>query len=115
MRNTQWMTSMAFAGALFASGACLADEAVLSNADGQALMKKNNCTACHAMDRKVVGPSWMDVAKKYKGDKQAEARLVAKVKKGGSGVWGPAAMPPQPAVKDADAAELVKFILSLAK
>ncbi len=84
-------------------------------ADMPALAKKNNCTACHAMDRKVVGPSWMDVAKKYKGDKQAEARLVAKVKKGGSGVWGPAAMPPQPAVKDADAAELVKFILSLAK
>ena len=84
-------------------------------ADMPALAKKNNCTACHAMDRKVVGPSWMDIAKKYKGDKQAEARLVAKVKKGGSGVWGPAAMPPQPAVKDADAAELVKFILSLAK
>ncbi len=83
--------------------------------DMPALAKKNNCTACHAIDRKLVGPSWMDVAKKYKGDKQAEARLVAKVKKGGSGVWGPAAMPPQPAVKDADAAELVKFILSLAK
>ncbi len=79
------------------------------------LAKKNNCTACHAIDRKVLGPAWMDVAKKYKGDKGAEARLVAKVEKGGSGVWGPLAMPPQPAVKDADARELVKFILSLAK
>jgi cytochrome c len=79
------------------------------------LAKKNNCIACHAIDRKVVGPAWMDVAKKYKGDKSAEARLVAKVKKGGSGVWGSMAMPPQPAVKEEDIRELVKFILALDK
>jgi len=78
------------------------------------LAKKNNCTACHAMDRKLVGPAWMDVAKKYKGDKEAEANLVAKIQKGGRGVWGSMSMPPQSA-KEADIKELVKFILALAK
>ncbi len=80
-----------------------------------ALAKKSNCTACHSIDKKLVGPAWMDVAKKYKGDKTAEAKLVAKVEKGGGGVWGPMAMPPQAAVRDADVKELVKFILSLNK
>ena len=78
------------------------------------LAKKNNCTICHAIDKKMVGPAWMDVAKKYKGDKGAEARLVTKVKKGGSGVWGTAAMPAQ-AAKEEDVKELVKFILALDK
>ncbi len=78
------------------------------------LAKQNKCTSCHAIDRKVVGPAWMDVAKKYKGEKGAEAKLVAKVKNGGKGVWGTIAMPPQPA-KDEDVKELVKFILALAK
>jgi cytochrome c len=83
-------------------------------AEMPSLAKKNNCTACHAIDHKLVGPAWMDVAKKYKGDKKAEAELVAKVKEGGKGVWGPALMPPQPA-KEADVKELVKFILALDK
>ncbi len=83
-------------------------------ADMPPLARSNNCTACHAIDRKMVGPAWADVAKKYKGDKGAEAKLLAKVKHGGSGVWGPIAMPPQSA-KEADAKELVKFILALAK
>jgi cytochrome c len=78
------------------------------------LAQKNGCTACHAIDHKVVGPAWMDVSKKYKGDKKAEAMLVAKVKKGGGGVWGPMAMPPQ-AAPEADVKQLVKFILGLAK
>ncbi len=78
------------------------------------LAKDNKCTACHAIDKKLVGPAWMDVAKKYKGDKGAAAKLVAKVKSGGKGVWGPVAMPPQPA-KEADVKELVKFILALGK
>lgn len=78
------------------------------------LAKENKCTACHTIDKKLVGPAWMDVSKKYKGVKGAEAQLVAKVKKGGKGVWGPAAMPPQPA-KEADVKELVKFILALSK
>ncbi len=78
------------------------------------LAKQSGCTSCHAIDHKVVGPAWMDVSKKYKGQKGIEAKLVAKVKSGGSGVWGEAKMPPQPA-KEADVKQLVKFILGLAK
>ena len=78
------------------------------------LAQKNGCIACHAIDHKVLGPAWMEVSKKYKGQKGAAAKLVAKVKNGGSGVWGPMAMPPQ-AAPVADVKKLVKFILGLAK
>ncbi len=78
------------------------------------LAKENKCVSCHAIDKKIVGPSWMDVSKKYKGEKGADAKLFAKVKQGGKGVWGQVAMPPQPA-KDADIKQLVKFILALSK
>ncbi|WP_024304514.1 c-type cytochrome [Pseudogulbenkiania sp. MAI-1] len=76
------------------------------------LAQKYNCLACHSMDKKVVGPSYKEVAKKYAGDKGAEAKLVAKVKAGGSGVWGSVPMPPNPQVSDADLKTLVKWILS---
>jgi len=79
----------------------------------ETLLKKYNCTACHAIDKKVVGPAYKDVAKKYKGDKGAAAKLVQKVKKGGSGVWGPIPMPPNPAVSDADLKKMVDYILAL--
>jgi cytochrome c len=79
----------------------------------EALLKKYNCTACHAIDKKLVGPAYKDVAKKYKGNKDAAAMLVQKVKKGGQGTWGPVPMPPNPAVPDADLKKLVDFILSL--
>ena len=78
----------------------------------EALLKKYNCTACHQTDKKVVGPSYKDVAKKYKGQKDAAATLAAKVKKGGQGVWGPIPMPPNAAVSDADIKKLVAYILS---
>lgn len=77
------------------------------------LAKKDGCFACHSLDRKVVGPSWTEVGKKYAGDAGAEARLVAKVKKGGSGVWGALPMPPNVTVKDADIKILVQYVLSL--
>ena len=77
------------------------------------LAKKNACTACHAIDKKLVGPAYKDVANKYRGDKTAEAKLVEKVKKGGVGVWGQVPMPPNAAVKDEDVKTLVKWILSL--
>ncbi len=111
MRKTQWMTSLVLVGAMYAGAAC-ADEAALSTADGQALMKKNNCTACHSIDKKVVGPAFKDVAAKYRGQADAEAKLVAKVTKGGAGSWGSMPMPPQPAKAD-DVKALVKFALSL--
>jgi len=78
-----------------------------------AMAKKYNCTACHQVDKKVVGPSYQDVAKKYKGQAGAEAKLIEKVKKGGSGVWGPVPMPPNAAVPDGDIKKLVEWILSL--
>ena len=92
------------AGLLVSAGNVLAQEA---------LAKKYNCLACHAVDKKVVGPAYKDVAAKYKGDAGAEAKLVAKVKNGGSGVWGPIPMPPNSSVPDADVKALVKWVLSL--
>jgi len=80
-----------------------------------ALAKKYNCLACHATDKKLVGPSYKDVAAKYKGDAGAEAKLVAKVKNGGVGAWGQIPMPPNASVPDADVKTLVKWVLSLKK
>jgi len=86
-------------------------------ADMPELAKKLNCTACHAIDKKVVGPAWMDVSKKYKGDAGAAAALQVKVSKGGSGNWGTMPMPANDAAgtKQAEIKELVSFILGLAK
>ena len=78
-----------------------------------AMAKKYNCTACHQVDKKVVGPAYKEVAKKYKGQAGAAATLAAKVKKGGSGVWGPVPMPPNAAVPDGDVKKLVEWILSM--
>lgn len=80
----------------------------------EALAKKYNCTACHAVKgAKTVGPTYADVAKKYAGQKDIEAKLAEKVKKGGSGVWGQVPMPPNPTVPDADLQALAKWILSI--
>ena len=80
----------------------------------EALAQKSGCLACHGVDKKVLGPSFKDVAAKYKGDKGAEAKLVAKVKAGGSGVWGPMPMPANsPQVKDEDIKSIVNWVLSL--
>ena len=88
--------------------------ALVSSAHAQEdLAKKHNCFACHAVDKKVVGPAYKQVADKYRGDKTAAAKLVAKVKKGGAGVWGPVPMPPNAQVPDADVKKLVDWILSL--
>jgi cytochrome c len=90
------------AGALLAAPAARADEA---------LAKKHNCLACHQVDKKLVGPAYRDVAKKYKGQAGAAAKLMQKVKQGGGGVWGPIPMPPNAAVPDADVKALVEWIL----
>ena len=83
---------------------------------GEDLLKKNNCMpACHAIDKKVVGPAYQDVAQKYRGDATAAAKLQEKVKKGGSGVWGPVPMPPNTQVSDADIKAMVTYILALKK
>lgn len=80
-------------------------------ADEEALAKSKNCLACHAIDKKVVGPSYKDVAKKYTA--KDEAMLAEKVIKGGKGVWGPVPMPANPSVTPDEANKLVKWILSL--
>lgn len=84
-------------------------------ASGTAMMQKYGCSACHAVDKKIVGPAYQDVAAKYKGDKDAAAKLVQKVKAGGAGVWGQVPMPPNAAVPDGDVKTLVSWILSLKK
>jgi len=78
----------------------------------EALLKKHNCVACHQIDKKVVGPAYKDVAKKYKGQKDIAVKLAEKVKKGGQGAWGPVPMPPNPQVPDADIKKMVEFVLS---
>ena len=80
-----------------------------------ALAQKNACMACHAVDRKLVGPSYNDVAKKYAGQKDAEAMLAKSIKAGGAGKWGPVPMPAQPGLSEADAKTLAAWILSGAK
>ena len=77
----------------------------------EALAKAKNCMACHQIDKKVVGPAYKEVAAKYKGDKGAVDKLAAKVKAGGSGVWGPTPMPPNN-VTDDEAKKLVTWVLS---
>jgi len=77
------------------------------------LAKQKNCLACHSVDKKVLGPSYKDVAAKYAKDPDAEARLVKKVREGGTGVWGKNVMPANPKVTEAEAQSLVKWILSL--
>lgn len=76
------------------------------------LAKGNACLSCHAVDKKLVGPSYQDVAAKYKGDAGAVAKLADKIKKGGSGVWGAIPMPPSAGLKDDDAKLLADWVLA---
>lgn len=88
--------------------------AALAAGSGEALFKQSNCTACHAVDRKSVGPSLKDVAIKYAGDKDAHAKLEKKMRNGGSGVFGTIPMPGTPkTVSDGDIKAMVTWILSL--
>jgi cytochrome c len=91
---------------LLAAGFCLNAQA------DQALAQSKNCMACHAVDKKLVGPSYKDIAKKYGGQKDAVAKLAEKVIKGGSGAWGAVPMPANPQVTQADAQKLVTWIMA---
>jgi cytochrome c len=77
-------------------------------------MDKSDCNACHSVDNKIVGPAFKEIANKYKGDKTAVAKLSEKIIKGGAGNWGEIPMSPHPQISQADAGEMVKYILSLA-
>ena len=92
------------AAAAALSGPALAD---------QALATAKNCMACHAIDKKLVGPAYKDVAAKYAGQKDAVDKLAAKIIKGGSGVWGPVPMPANAQVNDAEAKKLAAWVLTL--
>jgi cytochrome c len=87
----------------------LASTSAFAQAD---LAKAKNCMACHSVNAKLVGPAYKDVAAKYAGQKGAEDKLVAKVQKGGAGVWGAVPMPANPQVNEAEARSLVKWVLS---
>jgi cytochrome c len=89
--------------------ACGAGSA-LANQD---LATKKTCMACHAVDKKLVGPSYKEVAAKYAGQKDAVEKLAQKVLKGGSGVWGPVPMPPNAQVSDAEAKQLIQWIMTI--
>jgi cytochrome c len=95
--------------ALIAAAACLPAFA----ADETALATSKNCLACHAVDKKLVGPAYKDVAAKYAGQKDAVDKLSAKIMKGGSGVWGPVPMPANTQVNEAEAKRLAAWVLSL--
>jgi cytochrome c len=98
------MMTAASAALLVMSGAASAD---------QALAQKNACMSCHGVDKKIVGPAFKEVAKKYAGDKTAHDKLAAKVKAGGKGVWGEVPMPPNPNLKPEDASKIIAWVLSL--
>jgi len=98
-----YIAMMAAAGVMMA-GQAQADA-------GADLAKAKNCLSCHAVDKKLVGPAYKDVAAKYKGDKAAADKLAAKIKAGGKGVWGEIPMPPNN-VTDAEAKTLVTWVLS---
>jgi cytochrome c len=94
----------ALALAAVAAGPALAD---------QALATAKNCMACHAIDKKLVGPAYKDVAAKYAGQAGAADKLAAKIQKGGAGVWGPVPMPANTQVNEAEAKKLAAWVLSL--
>ena len=93
---------VALAGFFLLTGAAFAD---------LALATSKNCMACHAADKKLVGPAFKDVAAKYVGDKTAADKLADKIQKGGAGVWGPVPMPANTQVSDMDAKKLAAWVL----
>ena len=77
----------------------------------EAMMQKNGCFACHSVEQKIIGPSYREVSKRYAGQADAPAKLVAKVKNGGGGVWGQMGMPPHPNLKDDDIRAMIDWVL----
>lgn len=108
MMKTTLILCAAAAAATFGAGAHAADAK-----SGEGLAKASGCLACHTVDKKLIGPSYKDVAEKYRGNKAAEADLVAKVKNGSKGVWGDIPMTANAHVKDEDIKAMVQWILSL--
>lgn len=96
----------------FCAGVLLLAAPLAYAADGAAIAKANNCMTCHGVDaRKMMGPSFKEIANRYKG-KNVEALMVERIKKGGSGEWGAMPMPAQPQLSDADARVIVKWMMA---
>jgi len=95
--------------ALIASLAAVIAAPAFANAD---LAQKKSCLACHAADKKLVGPSYKDVAAKYAGQKDAVAKLAEKIQKGGVGAWGQVPMPANPQVNAEEAKQLATWVMS---
>ena len=95
--------------ALAAVGLMAISGPALASAD---LAKQKNCLACHTIDKKLVGPAYKEVAAKYKGDKDAVAKLAKKIREGGVGVWGQVPMPANPQVNEQEAQTLAKWVLA---
>ncbi|WP_284617449.1 c-type cytochrome [Aquabacterium humicola] len=96
--------------ALFVTLAAVFAGPAFANAD---LAQKKACMACHALDKKLVGPAYKDVAAKYAGQKDAAAKLADKIQKGGSGVWGAVPMPANPGVSADEAKQLAAWVLTI--
>ncbi len=94
---------------LILAGACVLAAPAMAD---EALAKSKNCMACHAVDKKLVGPAYKDIAKKYAGQADAQAKLADKVVKGGSGAWGAIPMPANPQVSADEAKKLVAWVLA---
>ena len=99
----------ALIGSMLLAGVCVHTSA-LANAD---LAQRKTCMACHATDKKLVGPSYKDVAAKYAGQKDAVDQLAGKIMKGGSGVWGPVPMPANAQVNEAEAKKLAAWVMTV--
>jgi len=112
----EFIFSTANAGTLIAESPAKSGVKSMTTTEGLALAQKSNCLACHSLDKKVIGPAWMDVSRKYRGVDGIEERLVVKVSTGGYGNWGNMPMPAlAPDVKEKDIRTLVKFILGLSQ
>lgn len=109
MKSFVRLLALTFASSIVSAGAYAAEP---GGGDADVLMKKYACVACHAANTKVVGPSFKEIAAKYRDNKDAEKLLAEKVKKGGSGVWGAVPMPPNPSVSDADLQTIINSILA---
>ncbi|KVC97231.1 cytochrome C [Burkholderia ubonensis] len=109
MKLKQWIKGAAAAALLAGTFGPIAHADV---GDGLKVARGNACMGCHAVDRKLVGPSFKDIAARYKGDPQAVAKLSKKVKEGGSGVWGAIPMPAHPRMSDADVRSVVEWVLA---
>lgn len=100
--------------ALMAAGVLVSAPVLSAPPSGADLAKAKNCLSCHAVDKKVVGPAYKDVAAKYKGDASAPGKLATKIQKGGVNVWGNIPMPPN-AVNETEALALANWVLGGAK